>query len=133
LRKEFAAWAKRFPDDFYKEIFRLRGWEWRGMKINRPQCVANYTKDLVYARLTPGVLEELEKRNPKNEKGNREVKHHQWLTEDVGHPALAQHLYGVVGLMRAANSWDHLIRMADRAYPKRGHNVQLDLFTDDDV
>ena len=25
LRKELAAWAKKFPDDFYKEIFRLRG------------------------------------------------------------------------------------------------------------
>src|SRR5262249_3751703 len=30
LRKELAAWAKRFPDEFYQEIFRLRGWEWKG-------------------------------------------------------------------------------------------------------
>lgn len=30
LRKELAAWAKRFPDEFYREIYRLRGWEWRG-------------------------------------------------------------------------------------------------------
>jgi len=131
LRQEFAAWAKRFPDDFYKEIFRLRGWEWRGMKINRPQCVANYTKDLVYARLAPGVLEELETRNPKDEKGNRKAKHHQWLTDDIGHPALAQHLYGIIGLMRSADSWDQLMRRADRAYPKRGSCVQLELFTDD--
>ena len=27
LRKEFAAWAKRFPDEFYQEIYRLKGWE----------------------------------------------------------------------------------------------------------
>jgi len=26
LRKEFAAWAKQFPDEFYREIFRLRNW-----------------------------------------------------------------------------------------------------------
>ncbi|MGH9695738.1 MAG: P63C domain-containing protein, partial [Bryobacteraceae bacterium] len=44
LQKEFAAWAKRFPDEFYQQIFRLRGWEWRGMKINRPGVVASYTK-----------------------------------------------------------------------------------------
>jgi hypothetical protein len=25
LQKELAAWAKRFPDEFYKELFRLRG------------------------------------------------------------------------------------------------------------
>ena len=30
LLKEYAAWAKRFPDEFYKQIFKLRGWEWRG-------------------------------------------------------------------------------------------------------
>jgi hypothetical protein len=131
LRKEFAAWAKRFPDDFYREIFRLRDWQWRGMKINRPQCVANYTKNLIYERLAPGILEELETRNPKDESGKRKAAHHQWLTEDVGHPALAQHLYATIGLMRLANSWDQLMRMMDRAYPKRGSSVQLLLFNDD--
>ena len=30
LRKELAAWAKRFPDEFYEHIFRLRGWKWKG-------------------------------------------------------------------------------------------------------
>ena len=29
--------TSRFPDEFYKEIFRLRGWEWRA--CNRPQIV----------------------------------------------------------------------------------------------
>ena len=108
LRKEFATWAKRFPNEFYQQIFRLRGWEWRGMKPNRPQCVASYTKDLVYARLAPGVLTELESRNPKDETGKRKAKYHQWLTEDVGHPALAQHLHAVIGLMRASpdRDWD---------------------------
>ena len=53
LRKELAAWAKRFPDEFYQQIFRLQGWEWKGMSINRPQAVGHYTKDIVYARLAP--------------------------------------------------------------------------------
>lgn len=30
LRKELAAWAKRFPDEFYEHSFRLRGWQWKG-------------------------------------------------------------------------------------------------------
>jgi hypothetical protein len=128
LRQEFAAWAKQFPDEFYQHIFWLRNWEWRGMKMNRPQIVASYTKDIVYARLAPGILKELEARNPKDEKGHRRAKHHQWLTEDVGHPALAQHLYAVIGLMRLADSWDQFKRMIDRAYPKRGDSLQLSLF-----
>jgi hypothetical protein len=131
LRKEFAAWAKCFPEEFYRQIFRLRQWEWRGMKVNRPQIVAYYTKDLIYARLAPGILKELELRNPKNEKGRRKAPHYWWLTEDVGHPALAQLLFGVIGLMRAADEWDEFMTMINRSYPRRNDTSQLDLFRDD--
>jgi hypothetical protein len=133
LRREFAAWAKRFPDEFYWQIFRLRGWIWKGMKVNRPQVVANYTKDLVYARLAPGILTELENRNPLNEKGGRKHKHHQWLTEDIGHPALAQHLYAVIGLMRLCKDgdWTGFKDIIDRAYPKRKDTLQLPLFAEE--
>lgn len=132
LLKEFAAWAKRFPNEFYQQIFRLRNWQWRGMKVNRPQIVAHYTKDLVYARLTPGILKELEIRHPKDERGHRKARHHQFLPEEIGHPALAQHLYGVLGLMRIAETWEEFMKMVDRAYPRRGDTLQLSLFEDDE-
>jgi hypothetical protein len=132
LRKEFAAWAKCFPEEFYRQIFRLRQWEWRGMKVNRPQIVAHYTKDLIYARLAPGILKELEIRNPRDEKGHRKAPHYWWLTEDVGHPALAQLLFGVIGLMRAADTWDAFMTMINRSYPRRGDTLQLDLFLNDE-
>lgn len=125
LAKELAAWAKRFPDEFYQQIFRLRRWEWRGMKVNRPQCVANYTKDIVYNRIAPSILEELEKRNPRDEQGNRKAKHHQWLTTDVGHPALAQHLYAVVGLMRISPNWEIFKHNLDLAFPRKGDTLLL--------
>lgn len=130
LRKEYASWAKRFPDDFYQQIFRLRGWQWRGMKPNRPGAVANYTKDLVYARLAPGVLAELERINPLDS-GRRAAKHHQWLTPDVGHPALQAHLYGIIAIMRGSTTWDHAKRMIQRAYPKVNTTLELP-FPDDD-
>jgi hypothetical protein len=134
LLKEFAAWAKRFPDEFYKEIFRLRKWQWGKLKENPtsgPRVVAKYTKDIVYARLAPGLLRELEQRNP-IEKGHRRTKHHQWLTEDVGHPALAQHIHAVIGLLRASDSWEQFRKMLDRAFPKRGDSLQLPLFAEAD-
>lgn len=118
LLREFAAWAKRFPDEFYREMFRLRGWQWRGMRVNRPSIVGKYTNDLVYQRLAPGILEELQKLNPKDEKGQREGKHHQLLTEDIGVPALQQHLFATVGFMRASTTWDQFYRMMQRAFPK---------------
>lgn len=129
LRQEFAAWAKRFPDDFYKEMFRLKGWTWKNMNpAGGPRCVAQYTKDLVYARIEVGLLQELESRNPVQSNGRRKSAHHQWLTDDVGDPALERHLHAVIALMKACpdGTWDQFKRMIDRALPPRGHSIQLD-------
>lgn len=132
LRSDFAAWAKRFPDEFYKEMFRLRGWQWRGMKVNRPSVVGRYTNDLIWQRLAPGVLDELQRRNPKNESGNRPHKHHQLLTDDIGVPALGQHLYATVGFMRASATWDQFYRSIQRAFPKLNSNLVLNFPEPDD-
>lgn len=125
LEKELAAWAKRFPDEFYKQIFRLRGWTWKGMKVNRPQVVANYTNDFVWSRLAPGILEELQNRMPKDDKGRNKGRYPQLLTLEVGHPALAQHLHAVVSLMRASRSWEEFKRMLNVALPKKGSNLEF--------
>jgi len=118
LRKELAAWAKRFPDEFYKQIFRLRGWNWSHLR--RPGVVAAYTKDIVYSRLAPGVLDELELKNPKNEKGHRAARHHQWLSEEVGHPALEKHINEVLLLLRISDSWDAFRLVLEKAFPLVG-------------
>jgi hypothetical protein len=68
----------------------------------------------------------LERRNP-IEQGRRKGKHHQWLTDDVGHPALAQHLYAVITLMRVSNSWDQFKQLWDQAHPVRGDTIQMPL------
>jgi hypothetical protein len=131
LKKEYAAWAKKFPDEFYKQMFRLKGWEWHGMKENRPGVVGIYTRDIVYSRLAPGILKELEIKNPPTETGRRKVKHHQWLTADVGNPALADHLSGVLALMRISNNWEQFHRHLTKAYPVFGEQLNLDIFDDD--
>jgi hypothetical protein len=130
LLKEYAAWAKRFPDDFYKDMFRLKGWQWQGMHVNRPSVVGRYTNDLVYERLAPGILDELQKKNPRDDKGQRPVKHHQFFTDEIGHPALSQHIHAVMGFMRASTTWDGFLRMMNRAFPKKGQ--QFTLLDDDD-
>lgn len=127
ISKELAAWAKRFPDEFYREMFRLKGWQWKGMKVNRPSVVGHYTNDIVYDRLAPGVLAELRKLNPPDEKGQRKDRHHQWLTTDLGHPKLAQHLSGLIALMKASTSWSRFTRLVRRAYPKSGEQQEIDI------
>lgn len=127
IRKELAAWVKRFPDEFYEQMYRLKKWNWSGGSSRRPQVAAKYTANIVYARLGPGVLDELQRVNPKLPTGRRKNKHHQWLTDDVGHPQLAQHLYAVIGLMRLSDSWEQFTRLLDRAYPRQDLD-QLSLF-----
>jgi hypothetical protein len=132
LRKELAAWAQRFPSEFYKELFRLRRWEWPPVNMRTPRAVAGYTKDLVYARLAPDLLKELEARNPANEKGRRRAKHHMWLSDDVGLPALAQHLHAVIALMRASDTWEAFRALIERALPIRTQLSDLPLFAENE-
>jgi|WetSurMetagenome_2_1015567.scaffolds.fasta_scaffold00304_15 hypothetical protein len=135
IRKELAAWAKKFPDEFYENIYKLKGWPWPGMKKNRFSVVAHYTRDLVYDRIAPTLLEELEKRSPKDETGNRKNKLHQWLTEDVGDPMLAQHLHSLIMFQRLAIAngygWHRFIKMVDKVLPRKGANLELPLNLDD--
>lgn len=130
LRKELAAWALRFPKEFYEQLFRLRGWTWDRISSKRPRIVGKITKDIVYARLAPGILKELETKNPANEKGYRKTRHHQWLTEDVGNPALAQHLHTVITLMKLSSSWEQFYAMLNQAFPKRGDTLELPFMAD---
>jgi hypothetical protein len=135
LRKEFSAWAKRFPDEFYMELFRLKGWEWRGMTLNRPSCVGTYTNELVYARLEVGILRELQVRNPwSSEKKRRAGYHHCLLTDDLGAPALAQHLHTLIHMMRGFEDkkYNRFVEFIDRSLPKKGHDIQTLLPLDDD-
>jgi hypothetical protein len=55
-------------------------------------------------------LQELEQKNP-IEGGRRKAKQHQWLTDNVGHPPLAQHLHAVITLMRVARTWGQFKQM----------------------
>jgi len=129
LRKELAAWAKKFPDEFYENIYKLKGWPWPGMKKNRYSIVAHYTRDLVYDRIAPGLLQELEVRSPKNDKGTRSNKLHQWLTDEIGNPMLAQHLHSLIMFQRLAITngygWHRFVRMVDQVLPKKGQTLEL--------
>jgi hypothetical protein len=60
-----------------------------------------------------------------DERGQRKARDHQWLTEDVGHPALAQHLYAVIGFMRVPKRREQFMGMLDVAFPKRGDTLKM--------
>ncbi len=131
IRKELAAWVKKFPDEFYENIYKLKGWVWPGMSKNRYSVVSHYTTNLVYDRLGPGILDELQAKTPKNDKGYRPNKLHQWLSEDIGNPMLAQHLHSLMMFQRLAIAngygWQRFLHMVDQVLPRRGDTLQLPL------
>jgi hypothetical protein len=125
IAKELRPWVRTFPPEFYQEMFRLRNWTWKGMKKNRPQAAAGYTKDIVYARLAPGVLEELKRVTPRTDAGRPKAALHQSLTEDVGHPKLKEHLAVVTTLMRISSTWSEFMGHLNRGLPKFNTTLEL--------
>lgn len=128
VKEHYRRWTKTFPDAFYRRMFELKRWPIDDPNsLKKPSCVGLYTNDLVYERLAPGVLDELQRLNPMDENGNRKTKHHQWLSGDIGHPKLKEHISGVLALMNAAPNWDVFMRFVDRAYPKPEGQMLLDV------
>ena len=92
-------WTKRFPNEFYKEMFRLNAWPYNPESVKRPGVIGTWTNKLIYEQLPPGVLDELKERTPKNHRL------HQSLTPDVGHPHLSNQLAAVTAIMRLSPNW----------------------------
>ena len=105
-------------------MFRLRELPYDGSP-KRPQYIGHLTNDLIYSRLAPGVLDELRKVTPRNEKGKRKAKLFQSLTENVGNLRLLEHLAAVTTLMKVSLTWDQFMEMLDRGLPRQ---IALPLF-----
>ena len=105
ISEELLPWQKRFPDIFYKELFRLNGWDFtvKGIK-KRPGIIGKWTNMFIYEELPNGVLDELKKKTPKNESGNRTSRYHQLLTLDIGEPNLEKQINKVITLFRVSDN-----------------------------
>ncbi len=81
ISDDLLPWTKRFPMEFFKKMFRI--WDWPFNPIvyktkgpQGPRYAGKLVKELVYKKLPPGVLEELETLNK-----SRKNKHHQYLSD----------------------------------------------------
>ena len=117
ISEELRKWTLTFPDEYFLGIMKLKGWKVPEKKGARPGIIAHHTNDIVYGRLAPGVLRELQGRNPTDGKGRRKHKHHQYLTSDHGHPKLREHLEKVTLLMAASATWQEFRKLLDRVLP----------------
>jgi hypothetical protein len=127
IAKELRAWIQTFPNDYYQEMFRLRGLAYPSDSVRRPQYFGKLTNDIVYQRLAPGVLDELKRVTPKDEKGRRKHKFFQRLTSNVGYPKLREHLGSVVAIMKLSDTWNDFTRKLERIHPRLGETLPLPL------
>ncbi len=96
IAKELQPWTKRFPDTFFKHLKRMYGLE--HLKGN-PQFFGHLINRYIYDEISQEVREELCRKNPLNQSGNRQSRHHQYLTDNVGHPALDKQIVKVNTLL----------------------------------
>jgi hypothetical protein len=116
IRDEAQKWAKKFPDEFYHEIFRLNNWSFNPTNFSkRPGVIGKWTREIVYARFPPGVLSRLDDKNPLTEKGYRQFKHHMFLTDDIGNPELKEYISNVIFLMKSSSTWKKFRQLFARA------------------
>jgi hypothetical protein len=130
IAKELQAWVKTFPDEYYEELFRLRGLSFPRDTVKKPQYFGHLTNDIVYKRLAPGVLEELKSQTPKTPKGNRKHRFFQKLTPDIGHPKLREYLSSVTTVMKLSSNYKDFLSKLDRIHPRYGETIPLDLDLD---
>lgn len=112
-------WTRRFPHEFFQEVYRLHGWEYKAGSIKHPQYLGKFILKYVYEPLPPGVLEEMKRRLPKNENGNRRAKLWQILTLDTGIPHLDRQITAVVTLMQISDTKQEFERHFQRVFGKQ--------------
>jgi P63C domain len=104
-------------DEFYKEVHRVWGWEWRGSNHSTP-FMGKLVMDLIYRRLPHGVLDRMEAVNPKNEDGKRKNLMYRNLTEDVGIPEVRRLIDKATRCLRSADERAQAIRIMDNVLPR---------------
>ena len=129
VQEELRSWTKTFPDEFFRQIYRLQDWEYKPGIARRTPFVGKLINKYVYEQLPPGVLQELQRLNPSNPKGQRKHKHFQHLTADTGYLHLDKHIASVTVLMKASEGKSQFEENFARAF-KGDTQMKLPLTVD---
>lgn len=114
-----------FSQEYYREMFRLKGWKIQGANIYRkPWLVAKYTVEVIYGRFTKDILMAIQLQNPYIVAGVRRFKHFQYLNE-AGQSKLEQFIDEAVEVMKNSTTWyEFRVKM----FEQYSVPYQMDLF-----
>ena len=132
VAKEIQPYLKTFPTDYYEQLFRLYGYEFPP-KDKRPQWrpifFGRITNEVVYNRLAPEILPELKKSASKAEKKSKLF---QWLTSDIGHPKLREHLASIVSILKLSKTPEEFRSNVNLIHPRYGETKEFDFYNTED-
>lgn len=132
VAKEMQPWVRKFPAEFYEEMFRLRGLPFNSESVRRPPYFGHLTNDIIYRRLAPGVWQELKSKVRKNSEGRPTHQLHRLLTPDIGDPRLKDLLTKVVTIMQLSEGWPDFKAKLDRLAPAYDETLMLPFELEDD-
>lgn len=133
VQDELRPWTKMFPDAFFREIYRLQGWEYKPGTAKRTPYVGKLINKYIYQQLPPGVLEELRELNPVTGNGRRKHKHFQFLTDETGNKHLDRQISTVTTLLRISDNKVQFEDLFERAFPPPNPRLPLVVPTEDDA
>jgi len=126
-------WTERFPKDFFKEMFRVFNWPWPVRTSGAypgpigPRYAGKLIERIIYGNLPPGVLTELEQRNPHDAKWRRRNRMSQLLMSDIGHPHVEKLVAVVTTLFEVSDNKEDFWRNYRRKFKKGREQLEMDL------
>lgn len=125
ISEELLPWQKTFPDVYYKELFRLNGWDFteKGIK-KRPGVIGRWTNILVYDELPSGVADELKKKTPVSDSGNKLARYHQFLSEDYGNHHLKSQIDRVITIFNLSDNMKDMWKNFEKTKQRQKNYVE---------
>lgn len=128
IRNECREWEAEFPSQFMEMIYKLYGLP-KSHNGKHPQFFGNFIRKYVYAPLSGSdgtILKLLDEKNPVvYAKGGRRYKMHQFLTNELGLPAIRAHIWQVVGIGNASKTKEAFDRGMKTAFPQVGDQLSF--------
>jgi len=117
IAQELMPWQKKFPDELYKEIFRLNGWNYTVHEIKqRSRAIGRWTNNLIYQQLPQEILKELYAKAPKTSSRNMAVRLRESLATEIGNLHLEKQLISVIILMNVSTDWRGFLRLFNKKF-----------------
>ena len=128
IRRECREWEKEFPEQFTDMIYKLYGLA-KGKPGKHPQFFGHFIRKYIYRPLAGSSGTLLDVHDEKNPvvyaNGGRRHKMHQFLTDEVGLPAVRAHIWQVVGIGNASPNKEMFEKGVKLAFPQIGDQLDM--------